>query len=157
GRNPDRYAAEGAAELDHRAVEVRMGDRDRGDAASVANGRDGLVVAEADRFPEQVADRRADQVPLLANREGRPGVDRRQARLGLPELVAAPAGPQPLGRRPPLPVVANVLPLVLTDRAMLRGDVRMLRHRRELNATGLADECSHGKVLLDLLCLQSEI
>src|SRR5262249_16909910 len=122
-----------------------------------ANGGDGLVVAEADRFPEEIADRRADQVPLLANREGRPGVDRRQARLDLRELVAAPAGPQPLGRRPPLPLVANVLPLLLPDRAPLRRDVRMLRHWRELNAAGLANECCHAKVLLDPLCPQSGI
>ncbi len=58
--------------LDHRAVEVRVADRDRADPAQFADPREHVVVDVGDHVPEHVAAGDADQQGTLADR-GRRG------------------------------------------------------------------------------------
>ena len=112
-------AAERVRPLDHRAVVVRMRDRDRGEAALAVDALDELVVEERDAVPEDVAGRALDEQRALADRERRRAADAEHA------AVVADVGlvvvDEVLPAQPDLPVVVrDVLPRVLADRAGAR-------------------------------------
>ena len=124
---------------------MRVGDGDRGDAAARPDVVERGVVDQAGALPEQVADRRLDQVGVLADCERRAGVDRGEAGLQLADLGVALA-PQLLERGPALALLSDVLPLVLSDRAV----GRRLIGRGVLHAAGEADVSRHeGSSLLE--------
>jgi len=116
---------------------VRVGDRDRGDPAELLDARAELVVEERDAVPEDVAARarRLDEERALADREARLAADPDETRRLLANLGAV-VSPERLERRPPLTVAADVLPLVLADRAARR----RLGALGELAPAGGADE-----------------
>jgi len=114
---------------------VRVRDRDRGEPAELLDARADLVVEQRDAVPEDVPARSLDEERALADREARRRADADQARLLLPD-VRAMVAPKVIERRPPLPVPADVLALVLADRAARR----RLCALRELASARDADE-----------------
>src|SRR5262249_8800003 len=114
----DGRVAKGAAPLDHRGVVVRVRDRDLRDPAQLLDPRDRRLVDQPDAVPEEVAFGRLDQEGPLADAELRLGIDRVEPLFFLLDRV--PVRPaEALERRPLLTVRADVLPLVLANRAML--------------------------------------
>lgn len=120
--------------FDHRRVVERVGDRDRVDATRAREGVRRLVVEQRDAVPEHAVDEKRP----LADGERRLGADPEETRLYLIDDVAMIT--RELGhRRPPLAVVADVLPLVETDKAADRGFSR----GRKLRSTRHTDERVH--------------
>src|SRR5207237_4540753 len=119
--------------LDHRRVVMRVGDGDGPKAAYLLNGFDGRVIEERDAVPEQVALWCGNENRSLADGKRRLGSDPEQT-----EVVAhlIPMGLAKIAERcPSLPRPADILPLVLTDRAM----PWLVRSGRELNPACRAD------------------
>ena len=134
----DRDAAEGAAPLDHRAIEMRVRDRDRIDAALRLDGTQRCLVDQAHAVPQHVAADASHQQPALADRERRLDADADKARVLLAHDHAM-ALLQVAQRRPALALPADELALVGADRAC----ARRLAGFRELHAAGDADRI-HG-------------
>src|SRR5690606_4461429 len=107
--------------------------------AGFAHARHRPVVDQGDAVPEQVAAGRTHQQRALADREARLGTDPEQA-FGLRLDAVAVRAAQRLERGPLLPAAADVLALVLADRAA----VGLARRVGELGATGDADEAGHA-------------
>jgi hypothetical protein len=116
-----------------------MRDRDRGDPAELLDLRAELIVEERDAVPEDVAARCLDEERALADREARLAADPDDAGPLLADLgVVIPT--ELLERRPALAVAADVLPLVLADRAARR----RLGAFGELAAAGDAEAVRQG-------------
>ena len=95
-----------------------MGDGDRAQAAERTKCLDRLVIDQADAVPHHVAHRRLDDERALADGDGWTRRNLQQAGFELFHRVAPAFGGQ-LGQSGPLLAVpADVLPLVLTDRAV---------------------------------------
>src|SRR5262245_35288617 len=95
---------------------------------------DRRIVDHRHAVPQQIASGRPDQQRPLADRERRLRSHAQQVHLGAHLVVVLLA--QAVKRGPALPGPADVLPLVLADRA----SIRLVLARRELHATGGADE-----------------
>ena len=135
----DRDAAERAAPLDHAGVVVRVRDRDRAHLAAGAHGLEAGVVDERDHVPDHVALRRLRE-RAGAGRSRRTARSRRRdsrqsSRASLRR--SARSSSSVVQRWPP---AADVLPLVLADRAELGRRLPL----GELRAAGRADEVRHG-------------
>src|SRR3546814_2430781 len=124
----DRHVAERATPFDHARVVVRMRDRNRADAAGFAHACHGVVIDQRDAVPQQVAARRTHQQRALADREAWLGADAEQA-FGLRFDAVAMRVAQRFERGPLLPAAADVLALVLADRA-----TRSEEHTSELQS-----------------------
>src|SRR2546421_395133 len=114
----DRGSAERAAPLHHRSVEVRMRERDGRDPPAVPELLHDVAVDQADAVPQHVAVGRGNQ------QRARPDAERwLRADPDQPEVVAdvvtVSLRSHLLQRRPLLPLPADVLALVLADRAAL--------------------------------------
>src|SRR6188472_4112364 len=107
---------ERAGVLDHRGVVVRVRDRDRGQAAALANGALDLPVEQRDAIPQHVAAGGLDEQRALLDREARLRPDPGQSGL-LGAEVGAVTGAQLVEGGPALSPPADVLALVLADRA----------------------------------------
>src|SRR5215470_141280 len=94
-------AAEGAAPIDHRGVEMRMRDRDRLEPAEALDHRDGRIVEQRDAVPEHIACWREHKVRMLTDRESRQCADADQSGLMLAERIGM-ARREPLRRDPAL-------------------------------------------------------
>lgn len=94
-----------------------MGERDPRDAADRPDRRDALVVDVAEAVPEEIAAVRADEESTLADAERGLYPDAGQVRFEVAQLDALPLRAELVERRPQLPTLANVLALVLADRA----------------------------------------
>jgi hypothetical protein len=114
---------------------VRVRDRDRAEPAELLDAGADLVVEQRDAVPEDVPARCLDEEGALPDREARRRADANQARPLLPDVRAMVAA-KIVERRPPLAVPADVLSLVLADRAARR----RLRALRELTSARDADE-----------------
>jgi len=62
---------------------MRVRDGNSGNAAPLADRLNRVVVAEANRLPEEIADWRLNEVTLLTDGKRRACIDRDQARLDL--------------------------------------------------------------------------
>ena len=113
--DPDR-ALEGVRPLDHRRIEMRVRNGDGADAAKRAHQGHGGVVQQRDAVPQDVALRTHQQQRPLANREGGGGANPKQAGLAHPPGVGMVAAQFGQGS-PALAGGADILPLVVTDRA----------------------------------------
>src|SRR3954468_9985136 len=101
------------------AVEVRLGNRDRGDAAEVTDPLSRGPVEQGDAVPQHVAGRGADQQRALPDPERRGDAEADQVGFLLAHLVGVVL--RELGHGGPLLAVpADVLPLVGADRAARR-------------------------------------
>src|SRR3546814_14939334 len=101
------------------------------DAAGFAHACHGVVIDQRDAVPQQVAARRTHQQRALADREAWLGADAEPA-FGLRFDAVAMRVAQRFERGPLLPAAADVLAIVLADRAT----VRLARTVRELRAAG---------------------
>src|SRR3984893_4556033 len=117
-----------------------MRDRDRANPAEFADRLDGRVVDHSEAVPQQVALRRANKQRALAYGKRRLGSDPSKAAV-VAHLVAMFLAEIVKGR-PALPRPTDVLPLVFTDRALLRRPFG----RSELDAAGCADIVRHVAV-----------
>ncbi len=116
--------------VDHRAVVVRVGDGDRLEPATRFDRGNGRLVDEGHAVPEQ----RLDVQRPLADRERRLEADAEHVVVDVFDACLVTLS-ELLRRRPPLPVVADVLALVETDRTR----VRRLGGVSELRSAGYAD------------------
>ena len=119
----DRHAPKRAAPLPHRGVVVRMGDRDRCDAAQALQHIDCGVVNQGDAVPQHIAGRGLRKDCALPDTERWGRLDRRKPRREAAELVAVRA-PQCLQRGPGLARSWDELPLVGADRDTHRAEPR---------------------------------
>src|SRR6266542_1752688 len=108
---------EGVAPLHQAAVEVRVGRGDAGQPAELAHPLHGGVVEVARAVPEHVAGLGLDQEGALADRQRRGHADAGETGLQLAKLRAEALGGQFLQGGPLLALPADVLALVLADRA----------------------------------------
>jgi len=113
--------AEGIRVLDHAAVEVRVTDRDRADPAERPQSGDDVVVDVGDHVPEHVSAGRGDQERALADRGRRDRADAGDAGTFRLDPARVPGRAQLGQGRPLLAVPADVLALVLADRAARAG------------------------------------
>ena len=143
GVQPDRRTPERPAPLDHRAVEMRMRDRDPAEPARRLDHPHRRIVDQADAVPEQVPSRTVlrrgrHQERPLPDRKARLRADPEQPVTLGPHRQPMPA-PERLERGPPLPAPAHELALVGAHRT----DLERPLARRKLHATGDADRM-HG-------------
>ena len=96
GNSPERLAP-----LHHRSVILRVGDRDRRDAAQSLQHIDCGVVDQGKTLPQHVACRRVRKDRALPYAECRGGLDRRKPGRETAELVAVRV-PKPLQGGPAL-------------------------------------------------------
>src|SRR5438132_14352623 len=122
-------AAESAAPFDHRAVVVRVRDRDASEPAEAVDDLDGGGIDEGDAVPQNVAAGHPQQQRALSDGEFGQRTDPDEPGLVLAIAVEMPARER-VERRPTLPAGRNELAFVLTDRT---GRRRLLR-RCELAA-----------------------
>ena len=117
---------------------MRVGNRDRGNAAERVHGGDGGLVEQAYTIPEQIAIRSLHEKGALTDRERRVGVNAVQAGFFLAELI--PEFRAHFRERCPLLAVqADELARVLANRARRW----RLRRLRKLHAAGDADVVRH--------------
>ncbi|HEU5169101.1 MAG TPA: hypothetical protein VFU46_01115 [Gemmatimonadales bacterium] len=136
---PDRNPAQRAAPLDHGRVVVRVGDGDRPGPTGRLHGGDRGIVHQRDAVPENGKPGIAHEQRALPDREW--GLDHHPDQVGtLRENDDGVTGVKLSQRRPPLPLEADELPLVLADAAALG------RQRRlgVLGTAGRADEVGHS-------------
>src|SRR5438874_8116015 len=144
-RDIDRRVPEGATPLHVDAVEVRVRHRDAVEAAARADGRDALVVDEAEAVPQEVASGRLDEQRTLPDADGWIGTESAEPRLEVAHLDAVAFPAEPGQGDPALPTGWDVLPLVIADRAM----------RRRLFAFRLLDAACPADVGVHRLTIQS--
>ena len=138
GVQVDRRAAERSAPLDHGAIEMRVRDRDRIDAALRLDRTQRRLVDQAHAVPQHVAADAFHQQAALADRERRLDADAGEVLVLLAQHHAM-ALLQIAKRGPALALPGNILALVGADRA----DPRRLIGLGELHAAGDADRM-HG-------------
>jgi hypothetical protein len=110
-------AGQSAAPLDHAGVEVRMRDRNRAHLPARPHRFERDVVDQRDHVPEHVSLRRLRKQQALPDPKLRLDTDAEEATI-LSHLAAILPG-ELLEGQPTLPVEADVLALVLADRATL--------------------------------------
>jgi hypothetical protein len=138
GVEVDGNVAQCAAPLDHARVEMRVGDRDAGDAPTPAHRRHSRFVHQADAIPQEPAGAVPHVERPLPDAELRIGPDPGQPRrFGLDAVSMA--GAELIQRGPPLALPADVLPVLAADEALLGRDGAV----RVLGAAGDADEGWH--------------
>src|SRR5262249_5832433 len=91
GVQMDGSAAEGTAPFHHRAVVMRVGDRDAGEPAERLHDLDGGGIDERDAVPQNIAFGSAQDERALADREFRHRPDPDQAGLVLLIAIEVPA------------------------------------------------------------------
>src|SRR6266536_1870619 len=123
---------EGVRPFDHGTVEMRVTDRDRADAAQLADLCEHVIVDVGDHVPQHVPPGRAHQQGALADGSRRRGADTHHTGAFLLDPAAVASRTQLGERGPLLPVPADVLTFIQADRAV--------RARTAvLNTAGFAD------------------
>src|SRR5690606_38380879 len=141
---------ERAAPVGDARMEVRVRDGDRPNAAQGLDQRHGRGIEHGDAVPQYVPVLRAQQHRPLPDGETWPRCNAENAGLVLEPAVDV-AEREPLLCGPGLSGRRDELPLVLTNRAALRGRLRW----RILRATGGADEGVHLE--LQPQCITTEL